>query len=356
MRRVLASQNVMQWSMTSSRAPVQAVNAIHLTRLRGDRCAARVAEGFNERVGVLGLGKIGGAMARNWLASGIQVSAFDLDSVAVQRLVADGAVEAKSATELVQNSDMVVSVLPNDQVLRAVLLGEDGVLQHFGKDQIHISCSTISPTTARDLAAAHESSGTGIYVGAPVFARPDGMARREAYIPVGGPSAAIKRCLPLLQNTAFEDGVKVFGEDAGAGNVVKLCGNFLIAAAIESMAESLALAEKQGVDREEVMKFLNTSIFDCLIYRGYGHRVAARDHEPYLDAHFALELGLKDVSLVSETAAKVGCPMPVCSVLKDRFLSAKSAGWEKLDWSAIGMRVSQDAGTDVSSALKRLGQ
>ena len=85
----------------------------------------------------------------------------------------------------------------------------------------------------------------------------------------------------------------------GAANVVKLGGNFLIASAIEAMAESLALAEANGVDRVAMMEMLNSTIFDCLIYKGYGQRVSERDHLPYPDAHFALELGLKDVSLVS---------------------------------------------------------
>ena len=105
------------------------------------------------------------------------------------------------------------------------------------------------------------------------------------------------------------------GEEVGAANVVKLGGNFLIASAIEAMAESLALAEANGVDRVAMMEMLNSTIFDCLIYKGYGQRVSERDHLPYPDAHFALELGLKDVSLVSATAAASSTPMPLCSLL-----------------------------------------
>ena len=126
------------------------------------------------------------------------------------------------------------------------------------------------------------------------------------------------------------------GEEVGAANVVKLGGNFLIASAIEAMAESLALAEANGVDRVAMMEMLNSTIFDCLIYKGYGQRVSERDHLPYPDAHFALELGLKDVSLVSATAAASSTPMPLCSLLKDRYLSAQASGWGELDWSSIG--------------------
>jgi 3-hydroxyisobutyrate dehydrogenase-like beta-hydroxyacid dehydrogenase len=207
------------------------------------------------------------------------------------------------------------------------------------------------------------------------------MALGQATIPVAGPADAVARVLPLLEATST--GVFEFGEDPGAANVAKLGGNFLIAAAIESMAESLALAEANGVDRVQMMTMLNSTIFDCLIYKGYGQRVAERDHTPYPDAHFSLEvsrpaseqaggqakragqqllsmlgggvcctvlqLGLKDVSLVSSTAAQSNVPMPICSQLKDRFLSASAAGWNDLDWSAIGMKVSSDAGVDVTA-------
>merc|ERR1719383_5141 len=275
-------------------------------------------------------------MARNWLESGERLIVYDLDPSLPGHLQSQGAQAAASAAEVVQQASIVVSVLPNDHILKSSFL-EGGLLHQMRSDAVHLSCSTVSPATAREMGAAHVKHSAGGYVSAPVFARPDGMARREACIPVSGPSAAVQRCIPLLQKTA-KAGVFEFGEDPGAANMVKLCGNFLIAAAIESMAESLALAEKEGVDRVKVMQMLNSTIFDCLIYKGYGQRVSERDHTPHPNAHFALELGLKDVSLVTETAAKAGCPMPIASLLKDRFISAKAHGWEHglvSHWSAV---------------------
>ena len=142
-------------------------------------------------------------------------------------------------------------------------------------------------------------------------------------------------------------GSRVFAfrsNDAGAGNVVKLCGNYLIASAIESIAESLALAESQGLDRAEVMEMLNSTIFDCLIYRGYGQRIAQRDHRP---GGFSLELGYKDVRLVRDTARLSGVPMPFGSVLHDRFLASYNRGSGDLDWSAVALDVSRDAGVQL---------
>merc|ERR1719235_2550942 len=244
---------------------------------------------------------------------------------------------------------MVFSVVPDDRVLDAVA---EELLPALGEGKIHVSCSTVAPQTTRRLAEAHMARGTG-FVAAPVFARPDGMARGEATIPVSGPAWAKARAMPALEKTAL--GVHDFGEDVGAANAVKLGGNFLIAAAIESMAEAAALAEANGVDRERFIALMNSTIFDCLIYKGYGHRVAARDHFPYPDAHFALDLGSKDVALIHDSAQQAKCPMPIASLLRDRFVASQNAGRGKLDWSALALRASEDAGaSSVDAALEKL--
>lgn len=171
------------------------------------------------------------------------------------------------------------------------------------------------------------------------------MEKKQAYFVVGGTDArAMEAAKPILLATGSQ--VFEFGqEDAGAGSVVKLCGNFLIASAIESIGEALALAENQGLDRVEVMNMLSATIFDCLIYRGYGDRVSRRDHRP---GGFALELGHKDVSLVFDTARRCKVPMPFASLLQDRFTSAlNQPGLGGLDWSAIGIDISKNAGVNL---------
>ena len=165
----------------------------------------------------------------------------------------------------------------------------------------HVSCSTVSPQTARSLATDHKAAGVD-YIAAPIFARPDGVASKTGTFMVSGSNEAVDRVLPLLKSTIST--VYRFGEDPGAANVVKLCGNFLIASSIEAIGEALALAEGNGVDRVEVMNMLSETIFNCLIYKGYGKRISERDHSP---GGFALELGLKDVRLVSAVKCFMGC-------------------------------------------------
>lgn len=217
---------------------------------------------------------------------------------------------------------------------------------------VHVSCSTIHPYSAREFAEALARDGKK-YVGAPIFARADAMAKKLCSFCVGGEDDAVEAVMPLLVANSVNK-IYRFGTDPGAGNVTKLCGNFLIATTIESCAEACSLAEKYGVDRVEVMDMLSSTLFDCLIYNGYGKRVAARSHIPgqeMVGPGFQLDLGLKDVDHANDLAKKVKSPMPFASVLHDRFVAAQAKGRGKMDWSAIGLSVSEDAGIDVSAYL-----
>lgn len=209
------------------------------------RCLSSASAGGTESdtVGFVGLGKIGFAMARNMMNAGHSLTVFDLDPAAVERLVAEGATAAGSVAEAAAATSRLVTVLPNDAILHSVVAE---VRDALPAGSVHVGCSTVSPQAARAVAAVHDAHGS-TYVSAPVFARPDGMALGQATIPVSGPAAGLARIKPLLEATST--GVFEFGEDVGASNVVKLGGNFLIASAIESMAESMALAEANGVDR-----------------------------------------------------------------------------------------------------------
>lgn len=172
--------------------------------------------------------------------------------------------------------------------------------------------------------------------------------RIQANFVVSGANAqAVATASEWLARTSA--GVFKFGEeDAGAANAVKLCGNFLIASAIESMAEALSLLEAHGVDRVAAMEFYSSTFLNSVIHKGYGQRVSERDHKP---GGFALELGYKDQRLAHEMALQRQVPMPFLSVLIDRFLSERAKGRGDLDWSAIGLGVCESRGVDVSQAV-----
>jgi len=294
----------------------------------------------SKRAGFVGLGKIGYAMASNMLKSGYKLTVFDPNKDACNRLRGEGCEVAERLEDVAKacSRGVLVSALPNDQALKAVT---DQIRPYLHSGAVHCSCSTVGPETSRALAKLHKPHGCD-FVSAPVFARPDGMARAESYIVISGSPNGKEAVKPLLATTSKE--IFDFGEDPGCANVAKLAGNFMIAAAIESMGEAMALSEKNGIDRVQLMQMLNSTIFDCLIYRGYGQRVSERDHVPYPDAHFGLALGHKDLNLILESANNSGVPMPVASLLKERFLTALSKGRHDLDWSAIALNSSEEAG------------
>jgi len=154
-----------------------------------------------------------------------------------------------------------------------------------------------------------------------------------------GPSASVERCKPLFESMGPK--LLVVGERPSMANVVKLCGNFLIATVLESLAESLTFARKSGVDPQMLLDFLTTTMFTAPVYKSYGELIVQGKHEP---AGFALPLGLKDVRLVLQAAESAGVPMPIASVLRDRFITALARGNQDKDWSVIGRVAAEDAG------------
>lgn len=316
-----------------------------------------------KKIGFVGLGHMGSKMALNLYQDGHSVVLFDPDTRAVKNTVTMISESAKtsqtvesvaSVAELAARADVgtIVSMLPNDAVSEIVsneLLTAVKGLGSQGKTLVHVNCSTISPALAESLEKQHAEvpHSRVTYIAAPVFARPDGITKRQAVFMVSGATEAREHAKSLL---APMGRIEDFGENVSAGNVAKLCGNYLIAASIEAISETMVFAEKHGVDREQVMTLLNTSIFDCLIYKGYGQRVSQRDHRP---GGFALELGYKDVTLVQQAARRTKVPMPFLSVLCDRYTAARAKGREALDWSAIALNVAEDGGLDVQPDLKR---
>jgi 3-hydroxyisobutyrate dehydrogenase-like beta-hydroxyacid dehydrogenase len=140
------------------------------------------------------------------------------------------------------------------------------------------------------------------------------------------------------------------GEDAGAANVVKLACNFLLASAIEGMAEAFTLAEKNGIERRQLADLLAQTVFDCPVYRNYGRQIAEQRYQPAL---FKLSLGLKDISLALHTAAASQVPMPLASLLHDHLLAAVAKGRGELDWTGLAGEVSAAAGLGVPPSAER---
>jgi 3-hydroxyisobutyrate dehydrogenase-like beta-hydroxyacid dehydrogenase len=298
-----------------------------------------------EEVGFIGLGNMGAHMASNLQAAGFPLTVFNRTSARAEALVAGGATQAAFPRGAVKPGGIVVTMLANDEALEAVTLGDGGFIDTLGEGGLHISMSTVSPETSRKLALEHASRGS-LFLAAPVFGRPEAAAAKKLWICQAGPSAARQRAAPVLQELG--QGVHDFGDEPGAANVVKLSGNFLILSAVEALAEALALAEQNGIDRTALAKFYGETIFACPIYQNYGRIIAEHEFEP---PGFALALGMKDVRLVRTIAEAAQVPMPVADLLHARLLSALAKGRGNMDWTAIALSTEEDAGMDALPLL-----
>ena len=281
-------------------------------------------------------------MATNLLAAGYHLTVYNRTASKAEPLIAKGAHRAERAGDVAHPGGIAISMLADDASLRALVTGEDALAEHLAPDGIHISMSTVSPATTRELAAYHTSRGS-VMVAAPVFGRPNAAQARWLWICASGPAEAKARVRPILEAMGQE--IFDFGDNAGAANVVKLAGNFMIAAALEAMGEAVAMMRKSGVDPAVALEMLAKTIFAAPVYQGYGPVIA---HGRFTPAGFRLPLGLKDIDLVLQTAVAANAPMPTASLLRDRFISAIAKGRADLDWSAIALGAADDAGLKES--------
>jgi 3-hydroxyisobutyrate dehydrogenase-like beta-hydroxyacid dehydrogenase len=291
-----------------------------------------------ETFGFIGLGQMGEPIAANLLAAGYALRVYNRTQSKAAPLVAKGATAVANPEEVAVPGGIVFTMLADDKAVEEVCLAENSFVTRLGSGGVHVSMSTISPATARRLAEGHGKHNVA-YVGSPVFGRPDAAAARKLAVCVSGKLSAKKRIEPIypaISSSHFD-----FGDDPGSANIVKLCGNFLVASAIEGLSEALTLAEKNGIKRSDVADMLGKTIFACPVYQNYGKQIAELKFEP---AGFRLTLGLKDVDLALQTASASATPMPIASLLHDRYVSAVAKGRADMDWSAVALGAREDAG------------
>jgi 3-hydroxyisobutyrate dehydrogenase-like beta-hydroxyacid dehydrogenase len=235
-------------------------------------------------------------------------------------------------------------MLSNDEAVEATVFGPDGVMSSLPPGALHISSSTISVALSQRLTEKHAEMGHQ-FVAAPVFGRPDAAAAGRLFIVAGGGAAAFDRAAPLLAAIGQRT-YKVSDTPKGA-NLVKLSGNFLSASVIEALGEALALVGKGGIDERLYLEVMTSSLFDAPVYKTYGSLIASGRFAP---AGFAAPLGHKDIRLLLAAAEDLRVPMPVASLLRDRFLTLFARGGEQLDWAAIGGLPAADAGMRPQSS------
>ena len=289
-------------------------------------------------IAFLGLGAMGAGIAGNLVKAGHEVTVWNRSAAKTAPLVELGATAASTPIEAAADAEIVFTMVADDAALLGVLHGDNGLLAGMASGTLHVSLSTIAVATADKVAAAHKDHGQR-FIAAPVFGRPDAAAAAKLFVVTAGAAADVDEAQPLFE--AIAQRVFRVGETPSQANLVKLCGNFSIMAAIETMAEAMALAQKGGVPKATLLEVLTGSLFGAPIYVNYGKILV---EERFTPPGFKAPLGLKDMRLTGEAAETYRVPMPLLSLLRDHLLETIAKEGEEIDWSGIGRTVAKNAG------------
>lgn len=282
------------------------------------------------KIGFIGLGNLGTPIADNILENGHELYVYNRTASKTKTLTDKGATACATVKELAEACNVIVTMVSDDKALQSISEGADGLIKNMQPGGVHISMSTILPLTAENLSKQHTQSGSH-YLAAPVFGRPEAARARKLNFVVSG-DASLRQQFEQLLKDAGGAGVWDFGDNITAANTIKLCGNFMIAAALEAIGESVALAGKSNIDTQKMWSFFTQTIFNSPIYTNYGNIIVNRQFKP---AAFNMQLGLKDINLVLSQASQVQQKMPLANLLQHHMQQVIEKQSPDIDWSAV---------------------
>jgi 3-hydroxyisobutyrate dehydrogenase-like beta-hydroxyacid dehydrogenase len=284
------------------------------------------------KVGFIGLGIMGAAIAPNLVTAGHEVTVWNRSPEKADPLVAKGAIRAAKPAEA-SRGDAVFTMLSDDAAVEGV---SEDILASLPPGGVHISLSTISVALADKLTEAHAARGQ-YFVAAPVFGRPPVAAEGKLFIAAAGAPAAIEKAMPLLE--VIGQKIEVFGEKASTANLVKLSGNFLIVSLTETLGEAMALVDTGGASKAQFLDFLTSTLFNAPIYKNYGAMIVNETFDP---AGFGAVLAAKDMRLAGEAAEALGVSLPLNDLLRARLQRLIDGGEGHLDLTALSLLAKRD--------------
>ena len=290
------------------------------------------------QIAFIGLGNMGGPMAKNLLKSGHHMTVFDLSASALEEFANDGANIAYSAIDAVRDADIVISMLPASRHVEALYLGSDsdqsGLLSHIKKGALIIDCSTIAAQTAIKVAKAAAVLGLEM-LDAPVSGGTAGAIAGTLTFIVGGDDAALQRAHPLLSIM----GKNIFHAGAnGAGQTAKICNNMLLGIQMIGTAEALALGVANGLDPKVLSDIMVKSSGRNWSLELYNPYPGVMDNVPASREYsggFGVDLMLKDLGLATETALNAQASIPLGEMARNLYALHSKAGAGALDFSSI---------------------
>jgi 3-hydroxyisobutyrate dehydrogenase len=285
-------------------------------------------------IGFIGLGNMGGPMARNLLKAGHTLTAFDLAPAAVEAARAAGAGTVAAASDAARDVDAVITMLPAGQHVRSVYLGEGGVIATARKGTLLIDCSTIDVTTARDVGKAAQEAGHDM-VDAPVSGGVGGAEGATLTFMVGGADGAFARARPILEAMGK---TIVHAGGAGNGQAAKICNNMVLGISMIAVSEAFALAEKLGLDAQKLFDISSKASGQCWSLTSYcpvpGPVPTSPANRGY-QAGFTTNMMLKDLKLAQQAAHAAGATTPLGAEAQALYALFERVGGGEMDFSGI---------------------
>jgi 3-hydroxyisobutyrate dehydrogenase-like beta-hydroxyacid dehydrogenase len=289
------------------------------------------------RIGFIGLGKMGEAMALRLLAAGHELSVWNRTEGRTEPLAREGAIVAGTPAEAELGADVVITMLFDDAAHEEVFFGTYRLIDELSPGTLHISCSTISVAMSERLTAEHVKRGIG-FVAAPVFGRPNIAADGKLWIVVAGADEAVAKARLALE--PMSRGISVVGREPKQAHALKLGGNFLISAMIHSLGEAFVYAAGQGIEPETFLETVNSALFQSPFYAAYGKVMLHPPEQPGA----TIELGAKDLRLLREAAASGKTRLSLADQMAEIFAEAKKVGLGGEDWAVGQYRMAQRRG------------
>jgi 3-hydroxyisobutyrate dehydrogenase len=293
------------------------------------------------QIAFIGLGNMGGGMCINLAKAGHDVRAFDLNSEAISKVVAEGAVAAGSVADAVDGAEAVVTMLPAGKHVKSVYLGEDGILSAAKPGTVFLDCSTIAVEDARETGQAATDAGF-LMVDAPVSGGTAAADAGTLTFMVGGTEAAFEMAKPILEIM----GQKIVHAGAsGNGQVAKIANNMLLGISMIGTAEAFNLAEKLGLDAQTFFDISSTASGQCWSMTSYcpapGPVQTApsnRDYQP----GFAVDMMLKDLRLAADAANAADVQSPLGAMAEKIYAGLSESGQGGLDFSGVILRLKNE--------------
>ena len=290
-------------------------------------------------VGYIGLGIMGKSMARNILKAGFPLVVHNRSRASVHELVAEGAVEAFSPSEVAHRSDIIFTNLPDSPDVEMVVLGPGGIIETAREGQVFVDNSTIKPAVARKLASELSRKGVEA-LDAPVSGGDIGARDATLTIMVGGTESALQKVMPVFK--AIGKTFTHVGE-SGAGQVAKAANQIMVAAQMVAMGELLVFSQKSGVDPARVVDAIKGGAAQCWALDIKPPRLFAGNRRPGFKAY----MQSKDLNIVLDTAREYGMPLPATAENAQLYNAMLQMGMAELDNSAVIGVIESLAGTKL---------